>query len=82
MRQENLQAVIAQAIGQEAAQAAVEAVMDAFGGELHQMPRRRKSLDELRQHVRQLRYHHGLSVAEIAERLGRSESSVRRDLSQ
>jgi DNA-binding NarL/FixJ family response regulator len=83
MRQENLQAVIAQAIGPEQAEQAARAVMREWGGQLQQIPKERDdTLAELKRQARELRYRHGLTVVEIAERLVRSESTVRRYLAQ
>lgn len=80
MREDQLQAIIAQAIGQEEAQKAVEAIMRHWGGCREKIP---KGLDGQRarrdQEIRRL-FRQGVDIAGLSERFGVSEKTVERVL--
>lgn len=78
MRQDMLIAIMADAIGREKAQRAVEALMDSLGGSRIDIPKgdaeRRASRDK---QIRRL-YRQGIGYAVLAERFALSEKSIRR----
>lgn len=78
MRQDMLVDIMADAIGREKAQKAVEALMDSLGGSRIDIPRgdaeRRAARDT---QIRQL-YRQGLGYTALAERFALSEKSIRR----
>lgn len=83
MRQDMLENIIAEAIGQEKAQQAVRAIMDAYGGSNEWIPS--KSVDPAKRMKRnnEIRRLHRSGLADvpmISERFGLSESQVRRIL--
>lgn len=83
MRQDMLENIIAEAIGREDAQRAVEAIMDAYGGSNEWIPS--KSVDPAKRtarnnEIRRLHRSGGADIPMLSERFGLSVSQVRRIL--
>lgn len=79
MKEEQLEAIIAQAIGQEEAQKAVEAVLREWGGMLQMIPTGDDGRRAARnREMRRLYRTGGLGISAIATRFRVSETTVRR----
>jgi Mor family transcriptional regulator len=78
-----LEEIIAQAIGREDAQKAVQAIMDHWGGSLQQIPsgkNRFRERADRNDRIRSLYRNNLLNISSLADRFGLSESQVRKIL--
>lgn len=82
MREEQLEAIIAQAIGQEQARAAVKAIVDEWGGSLEHIPTgsgQAQARSDRNAEIRRL-FRSGVDIERLAERFGVSQKTVYRVL--
>jgi Mor family transcriptional regulator len=82
MREEQLEAIIAQAIGQEKARAAVKAIVDEWGGSLEHIPTGSGQVQARSARNAEIRrlFRAGVGIESLAERFRVSQKTVYRVL--
>lgn len=78
MREDQLVEIMAQAIGQELAQKAVEALVEELGGSRIDIPTAKVARRSLRNAEIRRRYRDGAGYLVLAQRYGLSEKQIRR----